>query len=279
MNHMLGVIFAIASALVWGTGDFAGGLAARRINAFQVLALATSAGLGLLVALAIVVGETFPTLESVMWAIAAGLLGAVSLAAFYRGLALGRAAFVAPTAAVIGATIPVLFGTLLEGFPRLIQLSGMLVGVLGIWLVSRSYSDDRRVPNSGAFEAIVSGLGFGGFFVLIAQVEPGKVITPLIISKSASVIVSLGVLLGRRESVPPPRANPLAIIAGLFDAGGNGFFLLAKQLTRLDVAGVISSMFPAATVLLSRVVAKEAVGRMQWFGIILCLAAVALISM
>jgi drug/metabolite transporter (DMT)-like permease len=67
-------------------------------------------------------------------------------------------------------------------------------------------------------------------------------------------------------------------LTGLFDAGGNAFYMLAKQFTRIDVAVVLSSLYPAITVVLSRIFLKEKISRFQWLGVGLCFAAVVLIS-
>ncbi|HHO75325.1 MAG TPA: EamA/RhaT family transporter, partial [Deltaproteobacteria bacterium] len=71
---------------------------------------------------------------------------------------------------------------------------------------------------------------------------------------------------------------PVALTAGLFDAGGNVFFLLAKQYTRLDVAAVLASMYPSVTVVLACLIQGEKVSTYQWQGIVLCIIAIALIG-
>ena len=57
------------------------------------------------------------------------------------------------------------------------------------------------------------------------------------------------------------------------------FYMLAKQLTRVDVAVVLSSLYPAITILLSRIFLKEHVSTSQWLGVGLILLAVALITL
>jgi drug/metabolite transporter (DMT)-like permease len=126
---------------------------------------------------------------------------------------------------------------------------------------------------------VLAGLGFGGFFVLIAQVEPGLIFSPLVVAKLAALCAALVMLLRTRLPFPSPSANTIALLAGALDAGGNVFYLLAKQFTRLDIAAVLASMYPAATVALSRVVLHEEVSARQWLGVGLCLAGVGLIAL
>jgi drug/metabolite transporter (DMT)-like permease len=135
-----------------------------------------------------------------------------------------------------------------------------------------------QLARQGILLACLAGVCLGGFFILIAQVEPDKVFTPLVISRSVSLCVALLMLLMRRTSVPSPSSNPAALLAGVLDAGGNIFYLLARQFTRLDVVVVLSSLCPAITVLLARIMLKQDVSVTQWTGVGLCLIAVALIA-
>lgn len=275
----LGILFALTSAMVWGSGDFSGGLATRRNSQFQVLALSALSGLLLLVLFAALWGEAWPSARGFVWAGLAGAAGALGIAALYRGLSQGNAATVAPTAAVLGAVLPVVFGILLEGWPSLTRLAGFGLAIPGLGLVSMTSSPGGGPARQSFFLAVLAGVGFGGFFILIAQVEPGPVFTPLVVARSVALSIALLLLLARRTPLPALTANPIALLAGLLDAGGNIFYLLARQFTRLDVAAVLSSLYPAATVLLARLLLQETVSRPQALGALLCLLAAALIAL
>ncbi len=279
LQHLWGVLSAVASALVWGSGDFAGGRAARRHSAYQVAALAALLGLAVLLAGALLSHEPLPPPAGIAWAVAAGLSGVIGISALYRGLAVGQAAVVAPTSAVVSAVIPVLVGTLKQGFPGMLRLAGMAAGVAGIACVSRPASGEVARRSAGFSLALLAGVGFGGFFVCIAQVEQGLVFVPLGIAKLTGLTGALLLLLWMRQPFPSPLRNPLALLAGLLDAGGNLLYLLAKQYTRWDIVAVLSSMYPAATVLLARMLVGEAVSARQWLGVGLCLLAVTLIAL
>jgi uncharacterized membrane protein len=275
-----GLISALASALVWGSGDFAGGLASRRSTQFQVVGVASLSGLLALALIAIVLDEPIPSGTSLGWAAAAGISGAAGMAALYRGLAGGRAALVAPTSGVVGAAVPVVVGSLIAGLPGTADLAGMAIGIAGIWLVSQGgATSEERKKDGGLLLGILAGMGFGAYFVLIAQVEAGLVFSPLVAAKLAAFVVALLAVVGERRSLPGVRENPIAPIAGVLDAAGNVLYLLAAQLTRLDLAAVLASMYPASTVVLSRVILHENISRRQWAGGVMCLAAVALIAL
>jgi drug/metabolite transporter (DMT)-like permease len=279
----LGVVSGLASALIWGVGDFIGGLATRRSSPFAVVTLTGLAGVAIMTPAAILAGEPFPSVATIGWAVAAGLCGAAGVAALYQGLATGAAAVVAPTSAVIAAALPVVAGSLLEGLPPANDLVGIAVGLAGIWLVSRIPNDSAVAADglwsSGLVLGLLAGAGFGTFFILIAQVDEGALFSPLVFSKLTALLFGLIVLMLQRRGLPSLRRNALALLSGVFDAGGNIFFLYSAQTTTLAVAAVLASMYPAVTVGLSAVVVHERVRLVQAAGVALCVAAVVLISL
>ncbi|MCC6188401.1 MAG: DMT family transporter [Anaerolineales bacterium] len=275
----LGILSALASAAVWGSGDFSGGLAARRGSQYQVLALAAVSGAVMLAALVLAGGEAWPSAGAAAWAAAAGFSGALGIAALYRGLAVGRAAMVAPVAAVVSAALPVVFGALSEGVPSATRLAGFAVALTGIWLVSQTATASGDGARRGLVLGFAAGLGFGGFFILIALAPGDGVFGPLLVARLASLGTALLLMAARRVPLPGFGSNPVALLAGVLDAGGNIFYVLAQHLTRLDIAAVLSSLYPAATVLLAWALLKERVTAAQWGGAALCLAAVVLIAL
>jgi drug/metabolite transporter (DMT)-like permease len=179
---------------------------------------------------------------------------------------------------VIGAALPVLFSLITRGLPRYLQLIGFLLAFLGIWLVSRSTGDATSNSRKGFLLGILAGFGFGGFFILISQVGTEKVFTPLIISRSVMFVTSLFLIKVNHMSFPSIIKTPVALLAGVLDAGGNILFMLAKQLTRLDTAVVISSLYPAGTVILAGILLKEKISTWQKIGVVICLIAIVLIT-
>jgi drug/metabolite transporter (DMT)-like permease len=242
-----------------------------------VLALSALSGIAMLLVCGAIGRETFPPASSLAWAAAAGVAGAGGIAALYRGLAIGSAAIVAPTAAVITAALPVIFSGITVGLPHPSQLTGFIVAIAGIWLVARS-NEPSAASSHGLRLAVIAGIGFGGFLILIAQVHSEFVFLPLAVTRTMTFVAALGLLLARGVAVPALTANPVALVAGVLDAGGNVLFMFARQHTRLDVAAVLSSFYPVATVVLSRVILHERVSATQWLGAAVCLVAVALIT-
>ena len=280
VSNLMGIFFALTSALIWGGGDFSGGLASRKSSPYQVLALSgISGGLALLLVYLLAWKEPYPSPNSMGWAVLAGLAGTVGLASLYRALSLGHTAVVAPTSAVICASLPVIFTIFTAGLPGVPRLAGFVFALGGIWLVSASHSvETGRVSRQGFLLAILAGISFGFFFILLAQVDNGSVFFPLLISRAIELSAALLVLALSRARLPGWKENPVALLAGVLDVGGNVFYLLAKQYTSLDVAAVLASLYPASTVILAGLILKEKMSIRQWGGVVLCLLAIMLIT-
>jgi drug/metabolite transporter (DMT)-like permease len=267
----------LASAASWGAADFSGGLATRRSSVFGVTIVAQAAGVVLLVVLALALAEPAPSRTAVCWSSLAGVAGSVGIAALYRALAVGQMGIAAPVTAVLSAGLPVLFHAALTGPPTMAQAAGFGMALAGVWLLSRPERVTGRPPGFGL--ALVSGLGFGGFLILIAQASQSTVLWPLAVSKAASLTTMLMAAFStRRAERVSPGLLPLILLAGILDVGGNAFFMLAAQLGRLDVAAVLSSLYPASTVLLAGVLLRERVSRTQAAGIGIALVAIPMIA-
>ncbi len=270
--------FSLAAVLCWGTSDFIGGYAARRANAFFLTTIAHASGGLLMVTLALLNHAEFPPRTSVLWALAAGLVGGGALAIFYRALAMGKMGLTAPVAAVLGAAIPTVFGMFTEGLPGSVQIAGFGLAVAGIWLIARSEGDSRP---EGLGLAALAGIGFASFFLCIKQAgnESVSALWIAAVSRSASfVLTSLIVLLGRAFRMTRPSAA-FGVLAGCLDVSGSALFIRASQTGRLDAAVVISSLYPAITVLLAWLILKEHLTRWKTVGIFAALAAVPMIAL
>jgi drug/metabolite transporter (DMT)-like permease len=271
------VIFGLAASLCWGSGDFNGGMASRRANATSVVITAYTVGFVLLVGLALIWREPLPSPPDIIWGGLAGIAGAMGLISFYSALSIGRMGIAAPVSAVLTAGLPVIFSALTQGLPSLLQLGGFVLALLAIVLISRPEGTKGRPAGIGL--ALLAGCGFGCFFILISHVSHAATFWPLAMARFTSVLLLLPMAGIRRQgALPKMTVAPFILLAGVLDAIGNAFFVLATHLGRLDVAAVLSSLYPAATVLLAAIVLRERVTRIQTVGILLALIAVPLIS-
>src|SRR5215469_12077758 len=268
--------YALGTVCSWGVSDFIGGYTARRFQAFFLVALGHLSGTALVVSLALAHHETFPPVSHFMWACAGGTAGGISLALFYRALARGRMGLAAPVSAVLSAAIPTGFGILTQGLPRTVTLIGFTLAVVGIWLISRPEKGGRP---EGLGLALIAGVGFAAFYICMQQAGSGAALWLATGSRgSALIVTAIIVLSGRKFSPTYPLGFGLGLLAGCIDVTGTVLFIRATQTGRLDTAVILSSLYPAITVLLARVILKEHFTLWKLIGVLAALAAVPMIA-
>jgi drug/metabolite transporter (DMT)-like permease len=272
---------AVLAVFIWGASDFSGGFASKRGNAFVVTAFSHLCAFVLMFAVALAQHGAFPSRTSILWALAAGSVGGFSLAIFYRALAAGQMGLTAPIAALLGAAIPTLADIGMEGTPSHWTIAGFVLAIIAIWLITRpetSDANDGFGHPKGVAAAALAGVGFAGFYLCIHQAA-GSPTWLAAISRVGSLTTTSIALLATRAPLALPRPSlAFAAIAGCLDITGSVLFIFANQHGRLDEAVVITSLYPAVTVLLARIVLKEHFSRWKFVGLLAALAAVPLIS-
>jgi drug/metabolite transporter (DMT)-like permease len=269
--------YSLTAVGVWGASDFLGGVGARRANAFLFTSIVHISGMVVMSTLALMVGASFPGRVSVAWSLMAGALGGTALAFFYRSLAAGNMGLIAPVAAVLGAAIPTIVTAFAEGFPGPRHVFGFILAGIGVWLISRTEAGGDRPKGLGM--AVVAGIGFAGFYLCIHQAGDASPLWISACSRLASLLVTGAfVLFGRHLRAVPAPVLGIAIAAGILDITGSAVFVRASQIGRLDDAVVLSSLYPAVTVLLARIFLHEHFSRARTIGMVAALAAVPMIA-
>jgi len=273
----LSAIYGVASAASWGTGDFCGGLAAKRTDLFRVVIGSQLFGVLMLAAAAVAFGDGTPTVASVLWSAVAGLCGAVGLLSLYKALAVGRMGLAAPVSGVLSAALPVVAGSATDGMPGWLRFAGFMLALSGVWLVASSERARFRLRDLGL--PIAAGLGFGFFIVVISWASGRGVFWPLVAARVASLsVLAVVATLTRQPLLPERRHLPIVAMSGIGDAGGNAFLVLAAHAGRLDVAAVLSSLYPATTVLLAWLILHERLTRLQLAGLLAVLSSIVMIT-
>ncbi len=268
---------AFAATCAWGVSDFVGGYASRRANAYLLTTITHVSGTALMLLLALLFHSPFPGKHALIWAVAAGLFGGFALAVFYRALSQGNMGLTAPISAVLGAGIPTAFGIFTEGMPGPVPMIGFLLAAIGIWLISRSEGAAGR-PH-GIATAFIAGIGFAGYFLCVREAGPGSVFWLAGTSRFVSFLTTGAIVLATRQFAPMDRAGVAwGLCAGVLDISGSAMFILASQLGRLDTAVLISSLYPAITVLLARFFLNEHFSRWKVIGLVAALLAVPMIA-
>lgn len=269
--------YSLTAVGVWGASDFLGGVGARQANAFLFTVIVHISGLVLAGSVALITHAPFPGTSSLAWALIAGSVGGIALALFYRSLARGNMGLVAPVAAVLGAAIPTIVTAFAEGVPGHRHVLGFILAGIGVWLISRSEGGAGRPEGIGM--AVLAGVGFAGFYLCIHQAGNASALWVAACSRSASLVVTAAfVLFGRHLRAVPTPVLGLAMVCGVLDVTGTAVFIRASQIGRLDDAVVLSSLYPAITVLLARFFLHENFSRARTIGMVAALAAVPMIA-
>jgi drug/metabolite transporter (DMT)-like permease len=268
--------YGMAAVLTWGTSDFVGGYAARRANAFLLTTVVNLGGLAMVGSLVWATHAPIPSARIAAWALAAGVCGGAGLAVFYRALSSGRMGLTAPVAAVLSAAIPTIFAMFTEGLPGKIPVAGFFLAALGLWLITRA--EAGHTPE-GIGLALLAGTGFAGFYLCVRQGGAASVWWIATCTRTGGLIVTAIIVLLQRNFRDITAAGVgWGILAGCIDSLGTILFVRASQTGRLDEAVVISSLYPAVTVLLARIFLHEHFSRWRVVGLVAALAAVPMIA-
>jgi drug/metabolite transporter (DMT)-like permease len=290
----MAALLALVSAICYGISDFSGGLAARRVPATAVVLVSNGMSLVLaLLAVGVLPGSTYSA-GDMAWGAVAGVVGLLGVVLLYRGLAIGPMSVVAPLTAVLSALVPVAVGTIRGERPGTLAVIGVAMAIPAMVLIGRE-PRRRAAPETGGsiatvplsrgavVSALSAGVSFGGFFVLLAQTSSNGGAWPLVPQRAASVVILLGIsataAMRGSPALPRGRTLGLAAIAGGTDFAANLAYVLATHRGLLALVAVISSLYPATTLLLARGLLGERLARQQAGGLMLAAAAVALIAL
>ena len=281
------IVFALAAAVLYGSADFLGGAASRRLRASSVLTVSAPVGAAVLLLAALLAGGS-PVLAGIPWAAAAGACGGVGLIVFYAGLAAGPMRVVAPVSALMSTVLPVGVAIASGERPGLAVYVGGLICVLATVLVSMEGSQPGRPSGHppvarGLAYGTVAGIMFGLFFLFLRVAATSGVLWPSALSRATGAAIVLGVAVW--AGAPPawrgasPRVLAAVIGSGLLDAIANVCYVLATRAGLFGVAVVLTSLYPGITVLLARLVLGERIRPLQLAGLLLAIAGIAVVSM
>jgi drug/metabolite transporter (DMT)-like permease len=275
---LLAIALGLASSAAWGVSDFLGGFKSRSLNLLSVLVVSQAMGLIPLIAIVALRGEPIPGGPEPLWAALGGLAGLIGLASFYRGLAVGAMAVVAPISG-LAAVVPVAVGVASGERPGAVQAAGIAIALTGVVLASREESEGSGRVATGVGLALMSALGFGLFFVGLDAGSEDDLWWALLFVRGTSFGAILLVALALRPPLRFERADGAALVAiGLLDVTANGLFAAAANEGLVSVVAVLGSLYPVVTILLARAVLQERVRPIQQVGVAVVLTGVALIA-
>ncbi len=276
----MAVVFALLTAVVYGIADYSGGRGSRLASSFTVTFVGQCAGFVGVLMLALFIGDPVPSGRDLFISAAAGVAGSLGLLGFYRAMASGSMTIVAPITALVGTTIPVIWGLVDGERPGFISYVGMVVAVFAVVLVTDALGvQDKRTPLNIVVLAIVAGACFATIFIAFDHVSSDAGLWPLVALRSVSLPIVFGVVLATRHPLRTKgEATRWALTSGVLDSAANGFYLIAARHGLLSVVAVIASLYPVSTLVLATSLDKEKLHPAQWVGVGLALVALVLVS-
>lgn len=289
-------LLALAAAVLWGGGDFSGGMGAKYAGgnirgAFRVVLTSHTAGLLVLLAIALLRGDMIPHGPALGWSMLSGLMGCVSVTAFYIALSRGAMGASAAVSGLLAAAIPSVVAISQSGWPGWLTVTGFVVAGCAIWLIAAGDNPEAKPESTSTiWLAVGSGAGFGIYFVALKYAAVAGLVWPMAVARLTSVVTSSAILLTMAwiatDEVRTDRAQWLstravfwALLTALGDTSGNLLFMASTRAGRLDVAAVLSSLYPASTILLAAWALHEKPTRRQGIGMLVAAAAVVLITL
>jgi drug/metabolite transporter (DMT)-like permease len=268
----LGLLLALTAAVCYGSSDFVAGLLSRRAHYARVgVTVQGAAAVSMVLLLALRPGPA-PDAVALLWGALAGVGGAVGALALYRGLAAGTMNIAAPLSAVGAAGLPVVVDVALGERLSTAAMLGVLFALPGVWLVSRSAAPAAGRVGAGVLDGLLAGTGFATLFIGLDLAGDQHGLWPV----ATSQVVSFVLLLAFAAAVRPalPRASRWAVVPGLLAVTAVLLFTAATQLDSLALAAVVTSLYPAVTIILARVVLREQSLASHLVGMAFCAACV-----
>lgn len=290
---MFAVFLATLSSVAYGASDFAGAVSSKHTDSAVVAVVAQLVSLLTLAVLLVIMPPVTWSIDDLAWGAAGGVCVAVALTCFYRALAVGPMSTAAATTALVGALVPLVAGLMLGERPGGITFAGIAISIPAAVLVSVGSTGNRasmrltprerwvvREHEAQTFRlAVVAGVGFGLFFVLLSRTSSDAGLFPLVGARMASITVLVVLLsVGRTWSAPKRSSWLPIVVAGVLDCAANAFYLTALTHGQLTWVAAITSLYPATTVVLASMLLRERLAKIQVLGLVLAGGSLALVA-
>ena len=272
-------ILALTAAALYGVADFAGGLATRSLSAWRVTIWSQVFGLSFLAVAIVIIGFSEVTTTDIALGALAGFFGLVGLVLLYSALAAGSMSIVAPIVGVLAAAIPVAWDLTHDGVITTSQWVGIAMAIVAVLLLV-SHRSDSSVTVLILAQAFGAAVAFAVFVIAMSQTSESSGLWPLLPARLVSVPIGFAVLAITSTAALPARPPlPLIVFIGVTDIAASSAIVLAVQRGPLGINAVISSLYPAFTVLAALLVLKERPATSQAIGIGLAILAVLLLAL
>lgn len=295
---MLTVVIGLTAALVYGSADFLGGIASKRLSPIRVTAIGAASGLVVLIAAAPLIGGRW-SFEAVLYGGISGVTGAIAITLLYACLAIGPMSILSPLTALVSAFVPLMAGVLRGERLPVFGYVAIGIALVAVVLVGFVKEEGALRPSLKALlMAIGSGTMIGAFLILIDLTPDDSGLVPLIANRAVNGVIMFAVvgvlaLVGLRGSGGASRSEPstgmlrhgwragfwVAVVCGMIDATANVLLLFGLRIGELTVMSVLTALYPAGTIILAAIVLRERIAPVQVVGLVLALAAAGMLAL
>ena len=299
---MLAIVLALASAIGYGGSDFAAGLASRSAGVIQVTLLASAVSAVVVAAVLPFAASDPPGAAALAWGAVAGLGGTTGALALYVGFRHAAFSIAGPISAVGAAGFSVLAGLLLGERPTPLALTGIVLALPAIVGTAASAAGDTAASaaaeTTAAFETtaasettsgrpiigvtlgLIAGACFALLFIGLNRAGSGSGLWPVAAATITELVAALATAVATGNvRLPAARARLLAVITGATGAGGTILYFFATHDGFLAVTAVLTSLYPAVTIVLARVMLGERLTGLRLAGLGFAGACVTLIAL
>ena len=277
----MAILIALLTAVTYGTADYLGGHATKKMTAMVVTFVGQLGGLAILAFATWVSGIPAPSAADWGWSALAGVAGSTGLLAFYTAMSSGHMTVVAPVTAVMNALIPIVVGFAIGERPGVAAIVGMAAAVVAVALISDVLGPmHRRAPARVIVLGALGGAGFGMILVFLHQTSDGSGVWPVLIMRLVSTPFMMALIATTRPSFGAVRTHRALVFgSGILDSLANWFYVLAVREGLLSIVSVIVTLYPATTVALAVAIDKERIHRPQALGVALAGLALVMIAL
>jgi drug/metabolite transporter (DMT)-like permease len=272
-------ILALVSAALFGVADFTGGLASRTISAWRVTAWSQLLGVPIILIVLATISESSYTTRDLVYGIVAMSFGLVGISLLYMALAAGTMSVISPIVGVVSASIPVMWGLATGESLGTYQWIGILAGLVSIVLIA-GHRPHQSHPTRIVLQALAAAVAFAVFFIAMGQTSQESGLWPLAAGRLVTIPVAFGIAaITATAAIPRPPELPKVAFVGVADVGANIAVLLAIQTGSIAITTVLSSLYPAFTVVAAIFVLREKPTLQQSIGIIIAVLAGAILTL
>ena len=278
-------LLALLSSALWGAADFFGGSLSKKYAPIVVLGMTQTIGLLFGITLVLFNGDLFGSNPPQAFGdggyffagALAGITGYIGLICLYAGLSTGRMGVVSPISS-LSAVIPLTFALLTGEVLTWAQGIGVVIALAGAFCASGPELSQGLSPKP-LFLALGAAAGFGTAMTFMSIGSESSALMTMVMMRATTFFITLTLVIRFRTVGSFTKSEiPILIFVGIADFSANLLLGVATNFGLVSLVMVLGSIYPIVTALMAYLFLHERLHKVQYAGIALAVAGVALIS-